>query len=186
MWCKVAPSHMQTHISFPSSKAARQSCDGTPVCVREALQTCACMVYDTPTGCCSRRGVNWSFDLSFFECVESFLSLVERESAASRRQNSEGGTLTCSLWGRTTTNDQRSNVVKFCGYEMFSVLTSPILMSLLALVRVAGDNASILRVPCSNSLGLFYSRLVCLFQRFCGYRERAGVRLTIKQVWNWH
>jgi len=67
-----------------------------------------------------------------------------------------------------------------------SVLTSPILMSLSALVRVAGDNASILRMPCSNSLGLFYSRLVCFFQRFCGYRNRAGVRLTIKQVWHWH
>lgn len=59
-----------------------------------------CPHYGTLTGCCSRRGVNWSLDLSFFECVESFFSLVERESAASRRQNSEGGTLTCSLGGK--------------------------------------------------------------------------------------
>ena len=51
------------------------------------------------TGCCSKSGVNWSFDLTFLGWVESRRSLVERESAAARRQNRDGGTFTCSLGG---------------------------------------------------------------------------------------
>ena len=120
-WCAARWHYLTCKLisAFPPPKKLQDKAVMEHLCGYEALQTCACMVYDTPTGCCSRRGVNWSFDFSFFECVESFFSLVERESAASRRQNSEGGTLTCSLWGRTTTKDQRSNTVKFCEYEMF-------------------------------------------------------------------
>ena len=87
--------------------------------------------YGTLTGCCSRRGVNWSLDLSFFECVESFFSLVERESAASRRQNSEGGTLTCSLWGKIHCGWLKQVLTHTCSGEVLYGAKSPFWMKLI-------------------------------------------------------